>query len=428
MNIKDNKITMLGLAIWLLAALFFLYEFFLRTFVGSVAQQIMHDLSLNAEKFSLIGSAYYLAYGAMQMPVGILVDRFGVKRILIFATLVCGAATFWFAHSMSFLSAFSSRLLMGFGSSFAFIALLVIAVNWFPKRFFGFFSGMSQFIGTMGPLLAGGPLIILMQATHVDWRTSLSYIALFGVVLAILILFVMRNKPRGAQNNTIYLTHEKPLLTRLKQLFKNPQAWVIALYSGGNYFSMALLGAIWGTQYLQVRGLTQAHAASIISLMWLGYAVGCPLAGVTSDLLKRRKVVLIACAVFGVLASSLITYVQLNLVLYCVVFFCLGLAASGQNVGFAAIAEHVGVDIRATALGMNNGMMEVFSASFPIIVGVLINQASHGDSKHLVASDFYVAFSVMPIAFTIALVLAIFFIKETYAKPQKEIIRLSYRS
>lgn len=422
MTIKLKKISILGLVIWLIAALFFLYEFFLRTFVGTVAHQVISDLHLNAETFGLIGSAYYLAYGAMQMPVGILVDKFGVKRILIFATLVCGGATFWFAHSTNFATAFASRLLMGFGSSFAFIALLVIAVTWFPKRFFGFFAGMSQFIGTMGPLLAGGPLIILMQAMHVGWRVSMSFVASFGAVLAILIFFIFREKARN-KKQIVYLQHKKPLLERLKLLFKNPQAWMISLYSGGIYFSIALLGAVWGTQYLQVRGLTQAQAASVISLMWLGYAIGCPLAGVTSDIMKRRKPTLIICALIGVVSTFVITYLQLSLWLYSVVFFIIGLSAAGQNVGFAAISEHVNEDIRATALGMNNGMMEIFSSVFPIVVGVFVNIASHGDMNNLKPSDFYIGFAVMPIMFFVAFLLSLF-VKETYAKPQKQIIKL----
>ena len=112
-----------GLIIWMIAAFFFLYEFFLRTFVGSVAHQIIPQLHLTVEKFALIGSAYYIAYGVMQIPVGILVDKFGVKRVMLFATLMCVFATFLFSHATDFAFAFVSRFLMGFGSSFAFVCL-----------------------------------------------------------------------------------------------------------------------------------------------------------------------------------------------------------------------------------------------------------------------------------------------------------------
>ena len=212
--------------------------------MGTVADQIIPNLHLSAEKFALIGSAYYISYALMQVPVGILADKFGVKRIMVFAALVCAASTFLFAHASGFASAFVSRLLMGFGSSFAFVCLLVIAVTWFPPRYFGFFSGVSQFIGTMGPLLAGGPLVLLLARTHGSWRVALSEIAVFGVILSALIFLFVKSKPRGGEQVLVYLRYPKSLSQRLIRLLENPQAWYIAFYSAAVYVSIIFLGAI----------------------------------------------------------------------------------------------------------------------------------------------------------------------------------------
>lgn len=424
MPVDKQRITALGLIIWMLAALFFLYEFFLRTFVGSVAHQIIPDLKLNAETFSILGSAYYLAYGIMQIPVGILADKFGVKRIMIFASLVCAGATYLFAHASGFYIAIVGRLLMGFGSSFAFVCLLVIAVTWFPRKMFGFFAGASQFIGTMGPLLAGGPLIALMAAQHSSWRTALTEISIFGIVLALLILFIVRKKPRGGQATMIFLRSEESMKIRLGRLMRNRQAWWIALYSATNYVSLALLGAIWGTEYLQTRGLSQAHAAGMISLAWLGYAIGCPALGALSDIIKRRKPMLSLCAILGLCVTSLIVFLPLHqLFLYALLFFMLGIAASGQNIGFATITEHVNMATRATALGLNNGAIVLLSALLPPIVSYFINDSAHHQMM-LTADNFIVGLSVMPILYGLALLNSLFMIKETFCKPQKQAIIL----
>ena len=423
---EQNKISILGLSIWLLVALFFLYEFFLRTFVGTVAHQVIPDLHLNAETFALLGTAYYIAYGAMQMPVGILTDMFGVKKILIFALLVCSAATFYFAHSTGFASAFISRILMGFGSSFAFICLLVICVMWFPRKNFAFFAGASQFIGTMGPLLAAGPLVAILAHSHLSWRSLLSYVAGFGILLAILIFIVMRPKPRSYESEVIQLSHKQPLRKNLKQLMCNKQAWAIAVYSATNYVPIAMVGAVWGTIYLQSRGLPQGYAADMISLSWLGYAVGCPLAGLFSDFTKKRKPTLIFCSILGVAVTIFITYVpHISLLSYALLFFGLGIAASGQNVGFATISEQVAPAIRASALGMNNGAMVLFDASLPPLIGYCIGRSAHGDMTHLVPHNFFLGFAVLPLLFTVSSIFAIFFVKETFCKPQKEMIILS---
>ena len=194
-----------------------------------------------------------------------------------------------------------------------------------------------------------------------------------------------------------------------------------------SYVSIALLGAIWGTEYLQAQGLSQSSAADMVSIAWLGYAVACPLLGAISDFSKRRKPALIFCAILGFFSTSLITYLPLgqHIWAYTVLFFLLGVAASGQNIGFATISEHVDLSTRATALGMNNGVIMLFSAVIPPIVSYFIMQASGGASHHLQANDFIRGFTLMPIMYVIGILIAFFLIRETYCKPQKELIKLN---
>ncbi len=417
----EQKVNLIGLFIWVIAAVFFLYEFFLRTFVGSIAHQLIHDLQLNIEQFTLIGSAYYLAYGLMQMPVGILADKFGVKKIMIFATLTCALATFLFAHSHSFIEAILARFFMGFGSSFAFVCLLVIASNWFPKRFFGFFAGASQFIGTMGPVLAGGPLISWLVDSHTSWRIALSSIGALGIVLAALSLFFVKNKPRYGQSTLLFLSKDEPMTTRLKRLFKTKQAWVVAVYSASVYVSIAVMAAVWGTDYLQAVGLTQKNAAYMISVAWIAYAIGCPGFGFLSDLTKRRKPFLIICALLGLTSMLLILYGHFTSEsAYEVLFFMLGLAATGQNIGFAAIAEHTSPNIKASALGLNNGLITLSGAVIPLAISYLISLSSGSSSaQHLTLHSFIFGLSLLPILYLISLAICILFFRETYGKYQK---------
>jgi MFS family permease len=410
------RITCYGSILWLLAALFFLYEFFLRTFVGSLSHQIIPDLHLTPETFALLGSAYYFAYGIMQVPVGMLADKFGVRRVLTFAALVCGLATFLFIHADNFYMALFARLLMGLGSSFAFVCLLIVTLTWFPQRYFAFFAGLSQFVGTIGPILAGGPLVVFLARSHYSWQTVFFYVALIGIALAILIAVIYKDS--SSERTT---EQSKPTITfkrRLLSLLQNKQAWFIALFTGTVYCSIALLGAIWGTSYLEARGIPQTTAASIISLTWLCYAIGCPLLGAASDLMRRRKPVMVFSALLGFFATCAITYLPTQPVLvYSLLFGALGVAASGQNVAFALITEHVSKSNRATALGLNNGMISVFDTLAAPIVGLFIGLSAGRETGHLEAHDFYIGFTIMPALYVVAFVIAAFFVKETYCEP-----------
>lgn len=424
MTEKKQVVTLVGLWVWFIAALFFLYEFFLRTFPGSLAKQIIPSLHLNPTTFSLISSGYYIAYAVMQVPVGILADKFGVKRIMFFAVLFCSASTLWFAASGGLGSAFMSRLLMGFGSSFAFVCLLVVAVTWLPQRYFGFFSGASQLIGTMGPLLAGGPLVALMLETHTSWRVTMTEVAFFGFGLALLILLFVRMKPRDG-GEVLHLQLAEPLSKKLVKLFANRQAWFVAFYSGVVYVSIALLAAVWGTEYLMARGYSQELASSMISIAWFGYAIGCPLLGAVSDLSRRRRPVFIFSALLGFVCTALLLFSPIHSHwLYGFLFVGLGVAASGQNVGFAAIAEKVDLETRASALGLNNGVITLMGAVLPPLVGLMLSHAAAGQA-HLTAVDYVKALWVMPVLYLVGLILSLFFIDETYCKPQKAAIRLN---
>lgn len=418
----DQEITILGCFIWSLAALFFLYEFFLRTFVGTVADQIIPDLHLSLEAFSLLGTAYFAAYGLMQIPVGILCDKFGAKKIMIFATLMCALATFLFAHSTNFTTAFLSRFFMGFGSAFALVCLFVLTLNWFPQKYFGFFAGASQFVGTMGPILAAGPLMTVMLALHESWREALAQTGSFGIVLAVLIFLFVKNKPVWKEKEIIYLQRHEPLMIQIKRLAKNIQVWLIAFYSASVYVAISLLAAVWGTDYLDIKGFEQIYSAYIISISWVGFAIGCPVLGLISDVMKRRKPTLIFAAILGFFAILIMTFwPKANFWIFSIAFFCLGIAAAGQNVGFATIAEQVDPRVRSTALGLNNGMILFFSSIIPPIAGWMLEVAAGSHMKYLQHNDFFWMFSMLLIFYVIAFMISTIFLKETYCKPQKEV-------
>src|SRR3990167_704933 len=410
-----------GLFIWGLSVLFFLYEFFLRSSIGSIAHQIIPALHLNPKTFALMGSAYYLVYAAMQIPAGMLIDKYGVRFILTTAVFVCAGATLLFSQSTHFTVALISRSLLALGSSFAFIGLLVVVVNWFPKRYFSFFSGVSQFIGTMGPLLAAGPLIGFMNSYQHSWRFTFVIISVFGFTLAILMALTIKNKSQRTQRKLIYLNLPSLGKTSLLKSLKSSQTWYIAFYSATVYVSIELLGAMWGTEYLQARGFTQNTAANIISFAWFGYAVGCPLVGFLSDRSNRRKSSLVCCAFLGLFSTLCALFPKTQAAwFYATTFFTLGIAAAGQNVGFALMAENTSARIRAASLGLNNAAITLFNALIPLIIGYFIFTSSHGLPMQSLKPEHFGGFIVLPILYCIAILLSLLFIRETFGKSQHE--------
>lgn len=421
-----KKLSFLAFFVWWLASLFFLYEFFLQVFLSTVSKQIMQDLHLDASSYSLVAAAYYLPYSLMQIPVGILVDKFGARKLLTFSVISCAIGVFGFSMTHGFATAFTGRVFMGLGASSSYVSLLVLALNWFPKKHFALMVGVANLLGAMGPFLAGGPLSYLLGLFNNDWRLIMVSIGIFGIGLAIMIGIFVRNSPSRSKNAVIHLNpSQDSLLSQLKLLVNNRQAWVIVLFSGFIYVSLPLLGAYWGTGYLQSRGLSRTVAASLSSMLWVGYAIGAPLFGKISDSIKRRKTPLIIAAFIGVIASGLIVYLPTSEVfIYGILFFSIGFASSGCSPAFAAISENVPKSLQATSIGFNNSMITFSAALIPPIISYLIEWGVPEGSHHYTVANFQQGLFLMPIFYAVALFFSLFFLKETYCRSQHEIVKI----
>ena len=168
---KNNQLSIEGVSVWIVCVSFYLYELLLRTILGTFQEPLMKDLNLNSFDFALLSStAYLLIYAVMQMPVSSIIKRFGIKFSMLFAALVCAFASVGFSLCHSHATALLFRGLMGFGSAFGFIGMLVAVYDWLPYKNIALFIGISQFLGTLGPMAAAGPLDTLIHSTHISWR------------------------------------------------------------------------------------------------------------------------------------------------------------------------------------------------------------------------------------------------------------------
>ena len=427
----DNQLKIKGFFIWGICALFFLYEFFLRTVMGTYQHSLMQDLDLTSFQFSLLSTTIFLLiYGIMQIPAGIIIDNIGLKKSLLIAAICCTTASAGFSYSHSYFIAIACRMLMGFGASFGFICLLISVHDWMPHKYSAIFIGLSQFIGTLGPILAAGPLDSISGPTGLNWRFIFLCLGVIGVILTILIFFFVENNKEDVGKYTILHRSEK-ISTSILRLFSKMQPWYIALVSTCLYFTIEYLSENEGRGFLELKGISSSSTSYIITVAWVGYAIGCPLVGFLSDILKRRKVIIKLCAVLGLVATLMIVYMQSKLYIQ-IAFFLLGISASGQSIGFAIIAEQFEKRFIAVGFGLNNAMITGFIAINAPLIGLLLDHTIEKTSDHLNAYLF--VFNILIIISACAVIFSVFFLKETFCKstvhftfltPKKDIIMSS---
>ncbi|AIT08515.1 MFS transporter [Candidatus Francisella endociliophora] len=425
----NNKISLLAIVIWLTCAAFFMYEFLLRTILGTFEHQIISDLSLSILTFSILSStAYQLTYGIMQIPVGIITDKLGLKKALTLAILVCALGVGLFGLSSSFGAALIYRVMIGFGASFGFLCLLIAVYDWLPHKHIGLFIGLSQFIGVLGPMIAAGPLDSLSHAGGIDWRYVFIALAIIGVILAAITIVIVKNNDQTSGSNSsrgkfIILDTPSSIISEIRNIFSNKQIWFIAIFSATTYLAIEYLSENATKNFLQLNGFDAKFASYLITLAWLGYGIGCPSLGALSDRIKRRKPIMIFAICLVFVALTIIIFFPLNQAILYFAFIALGYGASGQSIGFAIIAEQATSSCRAAALGVNNFLI-MFSVGIgsPLISEVFDIFSNEG--KNPTIHGYQTSLSLLLVFTALGIFISIFFVKETFCRSAKEVIYL----
>ncbi|MFT6836479.1 MAG: MFS family permease [Francisellaceae bacterium] len=419
---NNQKISLIGITIWLICAVFFMYEFLLRTILGTFEHPIMYDLNLSLVTFAILSStAYQLIYGVMQVPVGIITDRFGLKKSLFLAVVICALAVIGFGSTHTFDTAVIFRLLMGFGSSFGFLCLLIAVYEWMPRKNIALFIGLSQLIGTMGPMLAAGPLNSLSSRPGIEWRYIFHSLGLIGFIIGVLVLLFVKNN-RASSNTFQILKKPELIMGNIYRLVRQPQVWLIAVFSASVYFTIEYLSENSGKRFLMLNGYSSDVSSYMLTISWLGYAIGCPLLGFISDLTNKRKSMMVLSSIFCIISALLIIYAPINIAIIVIAFFMLGLGASGQSIGFAIMAEQCSSSFLAVGLGLNNAMiMLVVALNGPLISWVL--SMISGNNLPTI-ENYQFAFIIILLFMFLAFIISAFFIKETFCKSTKETIKL----
>src|SRR3990167_721554 len=177
--------------IFLLAASFYLYEYILQVAPSVMADSMMQAFHVSAAGYGVISACYFYAYAPMQLPAGILFDRYGPRSLMTFALLLCAAGSLFFASTNQLITAGLGRFLIGIGSAFSFIGVLVLISRWFRPRQFAVLAGIAQLMSSIGAIFGEMPLAKLVD--YVGWRMSSFILAFVGVALSALIWFVIRD-------------------------------------------------------------------------------------------------------------------------------------------------------------------------------------------------------------------------------------------
>ncbi|WP_165474766.1 MFS transporter [Legionella nagasakiensis] len=392
------------------AGLFFFYEFFQLNLFDVINEPLREEFQIDAAQLSWMSSTYLWADILFLLPAGIILDRFSTRQVILAAMLVCVIGTVGFALTSSFAVASFFHFLSGIGNAFCFLSCVVLVSRWFPPRRQALVIGCLVTMAFIGGMMAHTPLAYLNA--HYGWRNALLLDGGIGVLLFLWIFLAVKDRPYQQAQYDINQQKETPDFVRA---LTNPQNWLAGIYTSCLNLPIMVLCALWGASYLEVvHQMPKIDASNVVSLIFIGSILGCPLVGWLSDSMGQRKPLMIFGAVATLLTvMPLFSGIAFSKMALSVLFFTLGVFTSTQVITYPLIAESNRSSNTGAATGIASVIIMGGGGVGQVLFGVLMHH--HAGTAHYTVADFQFAMWMFPIA-TIVALLAVLFTQETHCK------------
>jgi len=350
---------------WALVALFYCYQYLLRVTPGVISDELRHAFMMTAEEFSTLGAYYLYAYALLQIPLGFIVDRLGVKRTVLLSMGLCIVGTFLIANTRSLWIAQLSRILIGAGSASAFISALKWVADHFPPGKRGLLMGGTLTLGTVGALSAGVPLVSLVE--WFSWQKAVSITGFLGIGLFVFIVLALKDtKEREVQPFEM-----KNMLADLRSVATNRMILVYALLAIGLYTPLSVLADLWGVSFIVEKfNITRSDAASTTMMMYFGLAVGSiSLPHITERFsMFTRSIRLCSFALLTLFAIVLYGFISHPAMLK-LIFFSIGFFCGAEMICFTGAVLNTTQDKSGLTIGFVNTLNMMGGAILQQIIG-----------------------------------------------------------
>jgi MFS family permease len=391
---------------WLITAMYYFYQYTLRSAPSVMMPQLSSAFGLSATAVASMVGIFYYGYSPFSLIAGAALDRLGPRRVVPIGAASVGIGALLFASGHSG-AASLGRFLQGAGGVFALVGAVYIVTTNFPPSRAATLIGATQMFGMAGGFagqFAVGPLI----ASGVPWNTFWFGMGIGGLAIsAVLFVFLPASKPTNQSADWLKGAGRSLLL-----VFRNSQSILCGMIAGLLFIPTTIFDMTWGVRYLQeARGFEYASAVMRSASVPLGWIIGCPLIGLLSDRVGRRKPVIVASAVLLCGCLAWILYGPTDVFPPYVLGLMAGMASGAAMLPYTIIKEANPPEASGTATGVVNFLNFTFSALLGPVFGWLL-VAGSGGAGALGLEHYQAAFEPLLYGVGLAIVLTLF-LKET---------------
>jgi sugar phosphate permease len=371
---------------WVVLAVGFALFSFHRVSTSVIADDLMRTFDATGTELGVLHASLFYIYALLQVPAGVLTDRFGTRRVATVGTLLMGVGVIAFAASDEYALAFASRATIGLGGSVIYISTLRYCANWYRPDEFATMTGLTSAMAGIGGILATTPLAVSIAA--VGWRATLAGIGVVGLSAGAVIYAGVRDTPTDAALPPVEgvsppsETSFRAAVGHAGRVLADPMTWVLGVVFLAFVGTTFTVLGLWGVPFLVDRyDLSVRQASTYVLLGNLGFLFGPPAIGRLSDRLGVRAPIVAAAGVLFAAGYGLLALVgRPPLLVTGAVLFAVTFVGGAGFVTFALVKDRHPAEASGSATGTVNSLGFVGVAALPVVMGWLLDAFWTGET------------------------------------------------
>ena len=411
--------------VWGLAAALYLIAFYQRVAPAVMTRELSMDFGLSAAALGNLSAFYFYGYVGVQIPTGLLADRWGPRRVLAIGAALTAIGTLLFAVATNVAWANAGRLAIGAAAGVAFVCMLKLASHWMPARHFAFASGVALFTGVLGATLAGAPLRAAVDAF--GWRAVMGASAAATFVVAAGIWLLVRDDPSERGYASYYpapaagAAETRSMLARVIEALRYRNIALLFVLAGGLSGVILTFPGLWGVPFLVTQyGFSTREAAATASAMLIAWSGSSMAYGPISQRIGRRKPVYVAGLLVTLALWSIVAWVpQLPRTVLVALLIVLSVASGPVVLTFAFARESVPASLGGTVSGIANMGVMLGGMAMQPLVGLVLDRYWDGtlvEGARVYGFEAYRAGFSLMLGWGAASAVLLAFTRETYCR------------
>lgn len=354
----------------LFCALFFAFQYGIKSAIPNVLNENLRSyFSANASQIGFLFSLSFLAYTAMQIPTGLIIDRVSVKKIVISSFALFSLGLIAFVISPNYICAAISQIALGITSSFALVLIMKVTNDYFSREKVAIVSGLAMSAGGLGPVICN-PLMAHLTLSF-QWQNVVICCGFLGILCAAIVLFMIKEQDLIQPNTKSDL---RSVIQDIKTVISDNRYIKISIFSMTVWGACSSFCDAWGVPFLTyVHGISREEAAYAISFAYTGMIVGSPLSAFLTETFHNYKKVMLGEAFCFVVLLGIVSFAHLSSILLCVILFAMGTFAMSQFLAFPLVLSLCDKKLSATVTGIVNTISMLGCTILVSVIGYVLD-------------------------------------------------------